>query len=63
VETIVHAFSAGVGFTIALILMAGIRERLELADVPESLKGIPVAFIVAGLMAIAFQGFAGLTAG
>ena len=63
VETVVHGFSAGVGFTIALILMAGIRERLELADVPESLKGVPVAFIVAGLMAIAFQGFAGLTAG
>jgi electron transport complex protein RnfA len=60
IETVVHAFSAGIGFTLALILMAGIRERLDLADIPESLKGVPVAFIVAGLMAIAFQGFSGL---
>jgi electron transport complex protein RnfA len=60
VETVVHGFSAGVGFTIALLLMAGIRERLDLADIPESLRGVPIAFIVAGLMAIAFQGFSGL---
>ena len=56
------AFSAGLGFTIVLLLMAGIRERLEMADIPESLKGVPVAFIVAGLMAIAFLGFSGLAA-
>jgi len=62
VETVVHGFTAGIGFTIALILMAGIRERLELADVPESLRGVPVAFIVAGLMSIAFLGFSGLAA-
>jgi len=60
VETLVHGVSAGIGFTVALILMAGIRERIELADVPESLKGVPVAFIVAGLMSIAFLGFSGL---
>ena len=60
VETLVHGFSAGIGFTVALVLMAGIRERIELADVPESLKGVPVAFIVAGLMSIAFLGFSGL---
>jgi len=62
VETVVHGFSAGIGFTIALLLMAGIRERLELADIPESLRGVPIAFIVAGLMSIAFLGFAGLAA-
>lgn len=62
VETVVHGFSAGIGFTVVLLLMAGIRERLELADIPESLKGVPVAFIVAGLMAIAFLGFSGLAA-
>jgi electron transport complex protein RnfA len=62
IETVVHGFSAGLGFTIVLLLMAGIRERLELADIPESLKGVPVAFIVAGLMAIAFLGFSGLAA-
>jgi len=59
-ETVVHGFSAGIGFTIALLLMAGIRERLELAEIPESLKGVPIAFIVAGLMSIAFLGFSGL---
>jgi electron transport complex protein RnfA len=63
VETVVHGFSAGVGFTIALLLMAGIRERLDLADIPKSLRGVPIAFIVAGLMAIAFQGFSGLAGG
>ncbi len=62
VETLVHGFSAGIGFTVALLLMAGIRERLELADIPESLRGVPIAFIVAGLMSIAFLGFAGLAA-
>ena len=60
VEMVVHGFSAGLGFTIALLLMAGIRERLDMADIPRSLKGVPIAFIVAGLMAIAFQGFSGL---
>ncbi len=60
IESIIHGFSAGVGFTLALILMAGIRERLELAPVPKPLKGVPIAFIMAGLMAIAFLGFSGL---
>jgi electron transport complex protein RnfA len=63
VEMVVHGFSAGLGFTIALLLMAGIRERLDLADIPQSLRGVPIAFIVAGLMAIAFQGFSGLAGG
>jgi electron transport complex protein RnfA len=57
---IVHGFGAGIGFAIALLLMAGIRERLELADVPRPLRGMPIAFITAGLMAIAFMGFIGL---
>jgi electron transport complex protein RnfA len=55
-----HAFGAAVGFTLALVLMAGIRERLEQADIPRSLEGAPIAFIVAGLMAIAFLGFSGM---
>jgi electron transport complex protein RnfA len=59
-QSIVHAVGAAVGFTLALVLMAGIRERLETADIPESLKGAPIAFVVAGLMAIAFLGFTGM---
>ncbi len=63
IQSIVHGFAAGVGFTLALILMAGIREKLELADIPKPLQGIPIAFIMAGLMAIAFLGFSGLKLG
>ncbi len=59
--SIVQAFSAGVGFTLALVLMAGIREKLEMADVPKALKGTPIAFIMAALMSIAFLGFSGLS--
>jgi electron transport complex protein RnfA len=63
VESVVHGFSAGVGFTIALFLMAGIRERLELGNVPPALRGMPIAFIMACLMSIAFLGFSGLSLG
>ena len=57
---VVQGFGAGVGFTLALVLMAGIRETLELTELPESMKGMPITFIIAGLMAIAFMGFMGL---
>ncbi len=60
IEAVVQGFMSGVGFTLALVLMASIRERLELADVPQSMRGIPIAFIMAGLMSIAFLGFSGL---
>ncbi len=60
-ETIVNSLGAAVGFTLAIVLFAGIRERLELADVPESLKGFPIALITAGLMSIAFLGFSSLS--
>ena len=60
VETMVNGFGAGVGFTLAIILFAGIRERLELADIPENFKGFPITLISAGLMSIAFLGFSGL---
>lgn len=63
IEAVVNGLAAGVGFTIALVLMAGIRERLELADIPKPLQGIPIAFIMAGLMSIAFLGFSGLSIG
>ncbi len=59
-ESLVFAFSAGLGFTLALILMAGIREKLELADIPKPLKGTAIALITAGLLSLAFMGFSGL---
>ncbi len=59
-KAILQGFGAGIGFTLAMVLMSAIRERLELADVPEPLKGMPIALIVAGLMSMAFLGFAGL---
>ncbi len=60
VFSIVQGFGAGIGFTVALLLMAGIRERLELGNVPKPMRGMPIAFITAGLLAIAFMGFIGL---
>lgn len=60
IETIIHSLGASIGFSLAIVLFAGIRERLALADVPESLKGFPIALITAGLMSIAFLGFTGL---
>ena len=60
INTIVQAFAAGIGFTLVLILMAGIREKLELANIPKPFRGLPIAFIVAGLMSIAFLGFSGM---
>lgn len=60
VKTLVQGIGAGIGFTIALLLMAGIREKLELADIPENLKGMPIAFVVSGLLALAFLGFSGM---
>jgi electron transport complex protein RnfA len=59
-KSVVQGIGGGIGFTIALLLMAGIRERLELADIPENLKGLPITFIIAGLLAIAFLGFSGM---
>jgi electron transport complex protein RnfA len=60
VESIVFGFSAGVGFTLAIIIMAGIREELELADVPAIFKGASITMIIAGCLALAFMGFSGL---
>ena len=59
-ESVVNGVFGGVGFTIAIVLMAGIREKLENASIPESMRGFPITLVAAGLMAIAFLGFAGL---
>jgi electron transport complex protein RnfA len=60
IESLAFALGSGIGFALALIIMASIREKLELADVPEPFKGLPIAFVVTGLIALAFAGFSGL---
>ncbi|MBW6513557.1 MAG: RnfABCDGE type electron transport complex subunit A [Candidatus Syntrophosphaera sp.] len=57
---ILNGFFSGVGFTLVLLAMAGIRERLELVDMPKSMRGMPSGLILAGIMALAFYGFMGL---
>jgi len=60
-KTVLQGFGGGVGFLLVLFLMSGIRERLERAAIPPALKGVPIAFICAALLALAFMGFVGLT--
>ena len=60
IEVIVYSIGVSLGFTIVIVAFAGMRERLELAPVPKSFEGYPIAFITAALMAIAFVGFSGL---
>ena len=59
-EAVVYAVSVAIGFTLALVLFAGLRERLELENVPKAMKGVPIALITAGILAMAFMGFSGL---
>ena len=60
IESVLNGFLGGLGFTLVLVIMAGLRERLERAEIPDSMKGMPIAFILAGCMALAFLGFSGL---
>ncbi len=60
IQTIFHSFFAAIGFSLAIVLFAGIREKLETSDVPLPFKGFPIALITASLMSIAFLGFTGL---
>lgn len=62
-EAVIFGFGAGVGFTIALVIMAGIREDLEFSKIPEPLKGAGITLILAGMLALAFMGFGGLISG
>jgi electron transport complex protein RnfA len=59
-QSVVFAISHAMGFGLALIIFSGIREQLDLLDVPKQMKGVPIAFIVAGLLALAFMGFTGI---
>jgi len=59
-QSSVFGFAAGLGFTLALVIFSGVRERLETCDIPESFKGMPIALVAASLVSITFMGFAGL---
>ena len=60
VQSLAYGFSSAVGFTLAIVIFAGVRMRMALAEPPESFKGIPIAMIAAGLIAMAFSGFSGM---
>lgn len=60
VQMLVFTIGSALGFTLALVLFAGIRERIELSDIPYYFRGLPIAFITAGILALAFMGFSGL---
>ncbi len=60
VQSVVFALANAIGFGLALITFSGIREQLDLADVPASMKGVPIAFVIAGILAMAFMGFANI---
>ena len=60
IESVVYGITGGLGFLLAIVLFASIRERLVFADYPKSFEGFPIALVTAGLMALAFMGFSGL---
>jgi electron transport complex protein RnfA len=60
VKSVVYGFSSGVGYTLVMCMMAGIREELEFADIPAAFKGAPITLVTASLIALAFMGFAGM---
>lgn len=63
VEGIVYATSTGLGFLLAMVLFAGLREQLDLANLPKAMKGVPAALVTASLLAMAFMGFSGVDGG
>lgn len=62
-SSMVNSLGAGLGFTLALILFAGVRERVEAADVPQAFKGVPITLVAASIVAVSFMGFNGLVTG
>lgn len=59
-ESVVFAISNAIGFGLALVIFAGLREHLDMVNIPKGMRGVPIAFVVAGLLALAFMGFAGI---
>ncbi len=60
IQSVVYAVANAVGFGLALVLFAGLREHLDLMDVPEGMKGVPIALVTAGILSLAFMGFSGI---
>jgi electron transport complex protein RnfA len=60
IQSVVFAASTGLGFGLALVIFSGIREQMDLIDIPKGMKGVPMALVIAGLLSMAFMGFAGL---
>jgi electron transport complex protein RnfA len=60
VMSVVHAVANAIGFTVALVIFAGIREQFELIKIPKTMRGMPIALVTAGMLALAFMGFSGL---
>ena len=60
VKSTLFAMASAIGFALALVIFSGLREQLDLSDVPEGMKGVPIAFVTAGLLALAFMGFSGI---
>ena len=62
-KALIYAIAGGVGFTIAIVIMSGIREELDYCDVPKSLRGAGITLVIAGILSLAFMGFTGVNAG
>lgn len=62
-QSVVYAFSTAIGFALALILFAGLREQLALVKVPKGMQGVPIVLVTAGLLSLAFMGFSGVDGG
>jgi len=60
IKSTIFAMASAIGFALALVIFAGLREQLDLSDVPKGMKGVPIAFVTAGLLALAFMGFSGI---
>jgi electron transport complex protein RnfA len=60
IQGVVYGAATAIGFGLALVILAGIREQLELAEIPDGMKGVPVSLIIAGILAMAFMGFTGI---
>lgn len=60
IEGVVYGASTAIGFGLALIILAGIREQMELVDIPKGMKGVPISLVIAGILALAFMGFSGI---